>query len=330
VQNGGFTQTGGLRNQRARLRGQLTFTGVMSSFVFDGGADTSIRFAETATVKGKGGCYGFYGSPGPGTIIYDAPVPAANANELILQYGFDIHLNADYAFDLQWKNGTPPDGGLRVHGAGTIDLHGHDQRVGRVNGGSGSSHLTDDADLVFTSAEPATLFIVNTDYTDRPSQDRVNGKTFSLKGALSLDFSSPATMAQHMAFGNNDTTGSMIVRGGTFGLCRGAYWGGTNVTVAGGTLLIGADCRTNATTGAGRFFDRKTNLVIAETGATLEIGEGRTDSVRSLKLGDAFVPAGTYGGPLSSATQKLDCLAGTGLLRVRNSTDDPGLLLLVR
>ena len=69
-------------------------------------------------------------------------------------------------------------------------------------------------------------------------------------------------------------------------------------------------------------FSRKANLVVMD--GALELAAGETATVRSVKLKGEFVPAGTY------TKGELSFLTGDGSLRVRNSSDQTGLMLLFR
>ena len=95
----------------------------------------------------------------------------------------------------------------------------------------------------------------------------------------------------------------------------GSYWGGTNVTIMGGTLHIGANAATNSTTGACRFFDRRATLSIEDSGA-LDIAAGRVEPVRCYRLNGEYQPAGDY--PM-----------GSGTLHVRRSSPDEGMMIMV-
>ena len=198
-----------------------------------------------------------------------------------------------------------------------FDLNGYNQNcltLCMYSGSGGTSHMSGDPVVRFTSATPASFRITGSDtYNVNPTFSGAAGFTKAGTGTYGL-----------YGTGGRDTTGDLKVEKGTLKLATDFSWGGTNVTIQGGTLLITADA-------ARRCLNSQADLVIA-TGATLEIEEGRTERVRSLKVGDDYVTAGTYGGPESSAPNKLDCLAGRGLLYVRrNAPDVPmGLLLLVK
>lgn len=114
-----------------------------------------------------------------------------------------------------------------------------------------------------------------------------------------------------------EATGPLTVKSGTLGFDWGATWAnGTEVYLKGGTHKVGAES-------VSKMFSRKVNLVV--TGGALDLAAGETATVRSVKLNGEFVPAGTY-----TKGDGYDFLTGDGSLRVRNSSDQTGLMLQVR
>ena len=97
----------------------------------------------------------------------------------------------------------------------------------------------------------------------------------------------------------------------------GSYWGGTNVTVMGGTLHIGANAATNDLTGACRFFNNRKSILSIDGSGALDIAAGRVEPVRCYRLNGEYQPAGDY--PM-----------GSGTLRVRRSAPDEGIWMLIR
>ena len=333
VQNGAFTRTDGSTKNWGRLAiiNRVTFAGETLLDVCDSasGTNTVFRFSETSSLRSRNNVLYFYGSVGS-TFIFDTSLPSPRLGEVCFQNSAKVSLNAPYAFDLQANlSATPPYGGLQTWGGGTFDMKGNDQFVSRIFASGGKDSTPDP--VVFTSDAPATLFMTN-------AYKAAAERAFAIRGAASLDYS--GTQEQIMDCGDNDTTGSLVIHGGTLTAQFGSHWGGTDVRILGGALAIKAgDWQSmaekkqpiwQAKSGVGVFFNRKTDLVMAAEGATLSIYEGHEETVRTLKVGDDYVRAGVYGGPESSAAKKLDCLAGKGLLRVRRNSPDEGILILVR
>lgn len=323
VQNGDFSQSGGSTSddwQRMELN-SVTFRGETKIHVTKNSASRSsvIRFADTAKLTAVSQQLCAFGAPAA-TLYFDSPTPSYRMREFYPQNDVVVHLDVPFAFDLG--------DGITAWNRGVYFMHGNDQQVACFNfaGGTGS-YLTGGEPVIFTSETPATLYMTNNLVNHNTGVGLDSQRTFCVTGAVSLVYAGKRT--QKMGCGLNETSGSLTVCGGTLEMANLSYWGGTNVTVSGGTLVIGATCRKKAS-GAGDFFARKADLAIATVGATLEIAEGRTDTVRTLKVGDGYVKAGVYGGPESSAAKKLDCLAGKGLLRVRRNSPDEGILILVR
>ena len=96
----------------------------------------------------------------------------------------------------------------------------------------------------------------------------------------------------------------------------GSYWGGTNVTVMGGTLHIGANAATNDLTGACRFFNNRKSILSIDGSGALDIAAGRVEPVRCYRLNGEYQPAGDY--PM-----------GSGTLHVRRSSPDEGMMIMV-
>ena len=88
------------------------------------------------------------------------------------------------------------------------------------------------------------------------------------------------------------------------------------MTVLGGTLIIAEKAATNAVTGAGMAFNRKTILQVSGTGA-VDIAAGRTETVKCYSIDGVWQPKGDY-------------TLGSGTLRVRRNSPDEGVLILVR
>ena len=205
---------------------------------------------------------------------------------------------------------------LQASGAYHLLLNGYDQNCFGVSG-VGSMP-------VISSPTPASLRVTG------------NGNnSFKAKFTGAAGFTMAGSGAYAYVAGENTTTGALAVESGTLSLTNGTAWSGTNVTVRGGTLAVCVDAAKKGEVDAA--FSRKTRLAIAAANATLAIAEGRTETVRTLTVGEAFVPAGVYGGPeaqaagLVDAEHTLDVLSGKGLLRVLRSSDEPlGVLLIVR
>ena len=188
-------------------------------------------------------------------------------------------------------------------------MSGHPARVGAFRIHNASWKLADSA-TTFESEVPATLFVTNIFSTSGYAY--YNAVRFT--GAVSLDYYSIVS-TQYLGQARSDTTGSLTVRHGHLVMDYGSYWGGTNVTITGGTLHIGANAATNNVTGACRFFDRKATLSVEGTGA-LDIAAGRVEPVRCYRLNGEYQPAGDY-------------TMGSGTLRVRHSAPDEGAIFVI-
>ena len=224
------------------------------------------------------------------------------------QYGYDIYVGADYAIDLKTDAGQVGNGDFWVIDGAKVHLDGHPIRIGSVTYPAANLWKTGDH-VEFNSETPTTLYINSIhNYTERSYYHAMK-----LTGAVSLDYSSKITK-QYIGRGYNDTTGSLTVRGGNLYMDYGSYWGGTNVTITGGTLHIGANAATNNVTGVGTFFNRKATLTVEGTGA-LDIAAGRVEPVWCYRLNGEYQTAGDY--PM-----------GSGTLRVRRSSPNEGFIFV--
>lgn len=176
---------------------------------------------------------------------------------------------------------------------------------------------------VITSDTPATITF------EEHQSNVVHQAALRFEGAAGLHYAGLGPQAAYTNINQfSSTTGDLVVDAGTFAFDYGAGWGGTNVTVSGtGKLVIGANAAEYALGGVRR---SETVLHLSDAGC-LELGADAV--VRRLYLKDASTPVlrGTYGGPNAGldAAHTLDCLSGTGTLRVRSS-GDTGLILFVR
>ena len=313
VQNADIEQTAGDYNAGIYLTpiSPITFNAAirLSSVVTP--QDNVMRFAATSSLMGHNGTLLIYG-PNPNKKLYlDAAMPANTLiSNLGFQYGYDIYVGADYAIDLKTDAGQVGNGDFWVIDGAKVHLDGHPIRIGSVTYPAANLWKTGDH-VEFNSETPTTLYINSIhNYTERSYYHAMK-----LTGAVSLDYSSKITK-QYIGRGYNDTTGSLTVRGGNLYMDYGSYWGGTNVTITGGTLHIGANAATNNVTGVGTFFNRKATLSVEGTGA-LDIAAGRVEPVWCYRLNGEYQTAGDY--PM-----------GSGTLRVRRSSPNEGFIFVFR
>lgn len=328
VQNANFTQTAGSTwaANRVALPGDITFAKDFRASYLE--ASRTVCFPYGSTVNGtsfyqyqqpgtsrSGTRVFFFGassSPGGTKLRFDGAEGSFFPDQFIVQTHYHLYFTRPYTMDIV--------GFCGVYNFCTYHLDGTDQRIGAISQFSGDN-WTVAAPSVFTSATPATLYARNT------VKDEAGA--FKVSGQVSLDYSGPRTQqAGHCAC---DTTGTLAVRSGRLVMDYGSYWGGTNVTVAGGTLEIGEFAVTNSF-----FASRKAVLDIDNGvgGGTLIIPAGRTEKVRAFRVDGEFLESGTYGGSASGldAAHTLPALGvSAGRILVRQSDpSDPGALLIVR
>ena len=269
-----------------------------------------MRFASTSSLSGTEGWLKIYGQGERRALYLDAPMPAdSHINGLTFEFNYDVYFGADYAVSLEGYHSQATHGVLTTYGPMSFHMGGHPARLGSLSLYNGK--WTTATPSTFDSEVSATLFVTNIFSTSGYAY--YNSVRFT--GAASLDYYS-IVATQYLGQAQCDTTGSLTVRRGHLMMDYGSYWGGTNVTVKGGTLHIGANAATNNVTGACRFFDRKAILSIEGTGA-LDIASGRVEPVRCYRLNGEYQPAGDY-------------TMGSGTLRVRHSAPDEGACLVVR
>ena len=189
-----------------------------------------------------------------------------------------------------------------------FDLNGHGQDCVNFRAYDNPGDLTTGDPIIrFTSATPAAFRVTG-------EEDHNLNPTFT--GAAGFTMAGTGTYGLY-GTGGRDTTGELKVEKGTLNLATDFSWGGTNVTVQGGTLVIAADAATKATTGEGAVFSRKAILQVSGTGA-VDIAAGRTETVRCYSIDGVWQPKGDY-------------TLGSGTLRVRCDSPEPeGILILVR
>ena len=210
-----------------------------------------------------------------------------------------------------------------------LDLNGYDQEVNNLNGPTYEKMgLPAGAHALVTSVTPATFKL-----------RRAAGGPLLVKfsGAANLTFDSSDASSSTLTLSNvvSDTTGDLLVKNGTLVFAKGAGWGGSsNVTVAAGATL-GVTEDAAATAFAPVVPGKRSSIVNlkletdGESCGKLDLGGNVT--VRSLRFGDTFMPAGDYGSTESGATNKDDShFKGRGVLHVRRSSFAEGFYLLVR
>jgi len=208
-----------------------------------------------------------------------------------------------------------------------VDLNGYDQQVNYLTGPAyASMNLIEGAHAVITSAVPATLTL---------QRGAGSAQIDKFAGAVNFTFDGGASAVTTFTLTNvvSDTTGDLLVKSGTLAFAYGAGWGGSsNVTVAAGATLKVTD------TGAATAFARAdggpsiVNLKLEADGESYgKLDLGGNVSVKTLRIGDTFLPAGDYGSTASGAANANDNhFTGTGILHVRRSGLISPLHLMIR
>ena len=210
-----------------------------------------------------------------------------------------------------------------------IDLNGYDQEVNTLVGPTYEKMgLPAGAHALVTSATPATFKLRHA------SSDALLVK---FSGAANLTFDGSAANGTTLTLSNvvSDTTGDLLVQNGTLVFAKGAGWGGSsNVTVAAGaTLRVTED---GAATAFAPVVPGKqlslVNLKLEADGESYgKLDLGGNVAVRSLRIGDTFMPPGDYGSTASGAANPNDShFTGTGVLHVRRASLAEGFNLILR
>ena len=210
-----------------------------------------------------------------------------------------------------------------------LDLNGYDQEVNTLSGPTYEKMgLPAGAHALVTSTTPATFKV-----------RRASGSALMVKfsGAANLTFDGSATSGTTLTLSNvvSDTTGDLLVQSGALVFAKGAGWGGSsNVTVAAGaTLSVTED---GVATAFAPVEPGKRSSIVnlkleadGESYGKLDLGGNIT--VRSLRFGDTFMPAGYYGSTASGAANVNDNhFTGTGVLHVRKVGLSEGFNLMIR
>ena len=179
------------------------------------------------------------------------------------------------------------------------------------------------------SATPAQLIATSTDGATRTRIDYwFEGQAgFWLKGNDNVTLSRS----------QSTSTGELRVSGGSLTLDWASSWGGTNVVVDGGKLIVDA-------TAGGKYiakstvetpvFNRAATIFVSD-GGTLDLGNEVENVVRRFCVNGEYLKPGVYGGSASAARGEFvrDDIFGTtapGVLRVLRGAPGQGVLLLVR
>jgi len=206
-----------------------------------------------------------------------------------------------------------------------LDLNGYDQEVNTLNGPTYEKmNLPAGAHALVTSATPATLKVRHA--VSNPLLMKVSGAA-----NLTYDGSETFTLSNAVS----DTTGDLLVKNGTLVFEYGAGWGGSsNVTIdAGATLKVTA---AGAPTAFAPVVPGKqlslVNLKLEADGESYgKLDLGGNVAVRSLRIGDTFMPPGDYGSTASGAANPNDShFTGTGVLHVRRASLAEGFHLILR
>ncbi len=212
-----------------------------------------------------------------------------------------------------------------------LDLNGYDQEINTLNGPTYEKMgLPAGAHALVKSATPATL-----------TAQHATSDALMLKfsGAVNFTFDGVAVKGggATLTLSNvvSDTTGDLLVKNGTLVFDYGAGWGGSsNVTVGAGALLkvTAAGAPTAfAPVAPGRQLSR-VNLKLETDGENCgQLDLGGNVAVRSLRIGDTFMPPGDYGSTASGVANPNDShFTGTGMLHVRRASFAEGFKLIVR
>ena len=206
-----------------------------------------------------------------------------------------------------------------------VDLNGYDQQVNYlVVPAYAPMGLPAGAHARITSESPATFTVKRSD--DDAQMLKFSGAVNYTHDCTSSFFTLTLTNVV------SDTTGELLVKNGTLVFAYGAGWGGSsNVTVAAGATLKVTE--TGAPTAFARA-DGKPSIVDlkleADGGSYGKLDLGGNVSVRTLRIGDMFMPAGDYGSTASGAANKNDDhFTGTGKLHVRRSGLVSGFMIRI-
>ena len=210
-----------------------------------------------------------------------------------------------------------------------LDLNGYDQNVNNLNGPAYEKmSLPAGAHALVTSETPATFNLRHA---------TGNALMVKFSGAANLTFDCSATSGTTLTLTNvvSDTTGDLLVKNGKVKFAYGAGWGGSsNVTVAAGATLGVTD--TGAATAfapvGGDSARSIVNLKLEADGESYgKLDLGGNVAVKTLRIGDTFLPAGDYGSTASGAANANDNhFTGTGILHVRRSGLISPLHLMIR
>jgi len=220
-----------------------------------------------------------------------------------------LDTTADFAWD-----GT---GNFNFEGYGCVDLHGHDQRVGRISLVASSLGNQPYSGRLKSSEGPATLFFNQRD--DVYGSVATNSTTI-IEGCLSLSKSGARDFVQNCAA---MSSGDVEVTEGRFVFTENGSWvNGSNVVVRGTGRLVLSSAQT---------FHRKVTVTIADSGV-LELNDASDPmSCKELFLPDGkggvrAAVAGMWGGVGSGAANESASIAGLGRLFVRGS----GSVVIIR
>ena len=214
-----------------------------------------------------------------------------------------------------------------------LNLNGTTQQVAQVvevytdpSSASGTRRIS--------GAAPSTLIVKSDDLNSSFGSVTVRGTTRTGEIVDGVALVKDGAARFDLNVSTNSFSGDVTVLGGvlaanspgSLGVGRGLPSnrskgeGDKNLVVTGGTLELNAAqfALTNAVVAVG-----------AKNGASgvVSLAEGVVQDVRYLKVGGELMRPGVYGGPESAAAEKLNCFAGTGLLRVAKGAS--GLMVVV-
>ena len=207
-----------------------------------------------------------------------------------------------------------------------IDLNGYDQTLSGFSVPDYvSMKLKAGSHSCITSATPARFILKRGMNANKQLVNKFSG---------AVDFEYDAgTGALTLSNVVSDTTGELLVKSGSLTFAYGAGWGGSsNVTVeAGATLKVtdtGAATAFARVGGGSSIVDLKLN---SENDSYGKLDLQGNATVRTLRFGETFLPAGDYGSTASGAANTNDDhFTGTGVLHVRRSSIDAGLRVVIR
>ena len=291
----------------------------------DGG---TIAFGANAVVRAKKGWargttawHYFKGSDSahPGTLVLDGPFSYVGGAANGLSGNMNLYVNApdcDLGVVWFWLTGSNNHVYLTVPYAFRWDVKGHDNLVRATD--VGANNVIDlcgndqsllsfgaNANVTVTSSKPATLDI----HTEKWNQHTHYGITNRACWADAANLAFTGAKYLYLA-GTSTSTGTVTVTRGALKFMPTGAWPNASAVIArGGTLT----CENKTA------FGRETTLKVT-TGATVELAYAGAMKLKAVEIDGEALKAGVYGGPSSTASSKLACFAGAGVISVGSAS----------